>query len=74
MTLTVKLVDSTAKISKAMNEALSVELNKNLKKNTKKAQDQVKSFIPQWIREQPEIESILDQGVFGSLNALIKFC
>lgn len=73
MTLTVKLVDSTAKISKAMNEALSVELNKNLKKNTKRAQDQVKSFIPQWIREQPEIESILDQGVFGSLNAQFGF-
>jgi hypothetical protein len=73
MTLTLKLAYSNSDISRAMNEALSVELNKILKKNTKRAQDQVKSLVPQWIREQPEIQSILDQGVFGSLNAQFGF-
>lgn len=73
MTLTLRLIDSKAKIARAMNEALSVELNKNLKNNTRSAQDKIKSLVPQWIKEQPEIESILDGGVFGSLNAQFGF-
>ena len=44
-----------------------------LKKNHKKAEDQVRSLVQGWIFEQPEISSILDEGVLNSLNAQLGF-
>jgi hypothetical protein len=73
MSISIKLVDSKAQFARAVNKALSEELNNNLKKNKDRALKQVKSLIPAWIEEQPEIQSILDQGVFGSLNAQFGF-
>lgn len=73
MTLSLKLTDSDAKIQMAMYKALSKDLNLNLNKNSKKIQSKLKPLVISWIKEQPEINSILDDGVFGSLNAQFGF-
>lgn len=73
MSIKIRLIDSDIQIKKKIFEALSEDINKNLKKNYTKAQDRIKSLIPLWIKEQPEIASILDEGVSESLNAQLGF-
>lgn len=73
MSIKIKLIDSSASVRKKMFEALSKDINKNLKKNHTKAQNKIKNLVPSWIREQPEVASILDEGVSNSLNAQLGF-
>jgi len=73
MSFSIKILESNSQINKQINKSLARDINRNLKKNQKRAENTIKSLIPLWIKEQPEISSILDQGVFGSLNAQFGF-
>jgi hypothetical protein len=69
MSITIKLLDSDAKISADINKALAKEINKSLQKSQRKVISEIKALIPGWIRQQPEIASLREDGVRGSLNA-----
>jgi len=73
MSISLKLSGSKNAIVKTISKALSKDLNIKLKKNYRKAEAKVRALIPNWIREQPETSSILDEGVFNSLNAQFGF-
>lgn len=73
MSISIKLTGSNFEISKAMYKALAQDLNKNLKKNTNKAKAKIKALIPNWISEQPEIASLLDENNPESLNSQFTF-
>lgn len=73
MSFSIKILQSNAQINRQISKSLAKDLRRNLKKNEKKTQDRIKSLIPLWIKQQPEIASILDQGIFGSLNAQFGF-
>ncbi len=69
MSITLRLVDSNAKISSDINAAIANHMNVLLKKKINKIRDNIKKLVPGWILEQPEINSLMDEGVQGSLNA-----
>ena len=69
MTISVKLTESFSAINKKINHVLSKELNKRITKNTRQATRMFMAAIPIWIRQQPEIQSLLAHGTPGSLNA-----
>lgn len=69
MSLTLKLLESNAAISKSINEAIVKQVAGDIQKNQKKVVDKLRALIPKWIRSQPEIDSLLGEGVQGSLNA-----
>lgn len=54
-----------AKIAKATASVL----NKAVRKNKKVVAEKLYRFIPNWVVSQPEIKSMLDEGVLDSLNA-----
>ncbi len=70
MTLSIRLIDTDAQISKEINKLISVELNKRIRANKGKAGRALKSTIKGWILGSQEVSSLLAQGVPGSLNAL----
>lgn len=45
-------------------------LNKKIAKNYRRVVNSLQQKIPFWIRSQPEIQSLLSEGIPGSLNAL----
>ena len=73
MSISLKLLGSKNSIQKTLFTAMAKDLNLKLKKNYKKAEDKVRSLVQGWIFEQPEISSILDDGVLNSLNAQFGF-
>lgn len=73
MSFSIKILQSNIDISRQINKSLAEDIRRNLKKNENVAVSRVKYLIPFWIKEQPEITSILDEGIFGSLNAQFGF-
>lgn len=73
MSISVKLLESNAEISRKVKKALAKDLNIVLNKNKGKIERKIRALIPAWVQEQPEISSLLDEGVFGSLNAQFGF-
>lgn len=69
MTLNIKLVESNSEIEKKINAAIAEELNALIKKNIKAAQQRIKSSVSGWVTSQPEIQSLLKEGVPNSLHA-----
>jgi hypothetical protein len=69
MSLTLKLLDSNGKISSDINAALVKVVALQIQKNQKTAIRSINALVPKWIRQQPEINSLLSEGTFGSLNA-----
>jgi hypothetical protein len=64
-----KILDTDIEIKKMIFKAMSLELNKKIKANYKKAATEIQAVIPTWIAEQPEVDSLRQQAVPGSLNA-----
>jgi hypothetical protein len=64
-----KLSDSPQKIEKDINAAIAEHINISVSKNKNKVQSRLQSALKVWIRNQPEIASLLDEGVLGTLNA-----
>lgn len=68
-----RIVESKGQLERKIKKALAEETNARIKKNLPKITKKIKSLIPIWIRQQPEVYSILSDGVFGSLNAQFGF-
>jgi len=69
MSITIKLLDSNAKISDDINKSIAKQAAIQIQKNQKKVTDSIRALIPKWIKQQPEISSLLADGMQGSLNA-----
>ena len=67
--LTIKLLDSFSVIDNKINKAIAEELNKKIKRKSARARNMFRGIIPGWVKEQPEIQSLLAHGVPHSLNA-----
>ena len=63
-----KLIDSKAEISKKINKAIAEEVNRLVNKNAPRMKRLLVATIPVWIRETPEIKSLVDSGPH-TLNA-----
>ena len=64
-----RLIDPIGVINRRVNKAISQELNTRISGNIGRARRRVKNIIPSWIMSQPEIASLLSQGVPNTLNA-----
>lgn len=69
MTLTIKLLESNSDIEKKIKTAIAEELNALIKKNFKTAQKRIESSVSGWVTSQPEVQSLLREGVPNSLHA-----
>lgn len=71
MTIKLKLLDSVASIEKNINAAIAAYINDTIEKNQNNIINNIKNYIPIWIRSQPEMQSLLSNdpsslvGVFG---------
>jgi len=68
-TLSIELLDSNKEIEEKVNAAIINILNKEISKGSKSAEQDLLDLIFEWIREQPEIDSLRAEGVQNSLNA-----
>lgn len=73
MTLRIKLTTPSSKIKDMIGEQATEYLNKKISKNYRRVVNSLQQKIPFWVRSQPEIQSLLSDGVPGSLNALFGF-
>lgn len=64
-----KFKESPREIERRMLEALAGDINKHIRQNVKIFERTIRQVIPDWIREQPEIQSLLTHGVPNSLAA-----
>lgn len=69
MSITIRLLESNKEISDKINKALLKDIGTQIRKNRKTAIDRLSILVAGWIREQPEIDSLLADSVQGSLNA-----
>ena len=69
MSITIELVDSFPVINSKINKAIAEEMNKRISKRISKGREIFKKLIFGWVMEQQEIQSLMAQGVPGSLNA-----
>ena len=69
MSISIELIDSFTVINNRINQAIAEELNKRMRKRITRTKNIFSSAIEGWVREQPEIKSLLLQGVPNSLNA-----
>lgn len=58
MTITLKLVESTDQIESNILSFISNQFNSSMKSNKSKFVNEIKLLIPQWILNQPEIQSL----------------
>ena len=69
MTIRVELKNPKTQIEK-ISSAITEYLNRKLRKNYVRVVNSLRQKIPFWIRQQPEIQSLLLEGVPEELNAL----
>ena len=69
MAIFTRIKDNLSAIKTKVNQAIASEMNRRIIRRKKRAERKIKSLISGWIYEQPEIQSLLDQGTPGSLNA-----
>lgn len=69
MSIRVQLKNPKSQIEK-ITDQITDYLNRKLRKNYQRVVNSLRQKIPAWIREQPEVRSLLSEGNMGSLNAL----
>ena len=69
MSISLELVDSFPKIKKDIYKALAVQINQIMRKKINGNTRTLKEHIKKWMMESKEIDSLLSQGIPGSLNA-----
>lgn len=69
MTIQVELT-GIDRIPQKIYRAIAAEVNKRIKSNSGRTSTRFKSLVRDWVYNSPEMQSLLDQGGFGSLNAL----
>lgn len=70
MTIRLKLITPQKKVEEMIAEQATEYLNRKIRKNYGRIVNSLRQKIPFWIRSQPEIQSLLNEGIPGSLNAL----
>lgn len=68
MSISLKLLDSEQDIEKKINEAISVQVNNLLSSNKSKIINEILSFIPKWINNQPEVQALLSKNLTGEFG------
>lgn len=68
MSISLKLLDSEQDIEKKINEAISVQVNNLLSSNKSKIINDILSFIPKWINNQPEVQALLSRNLTGEFG------
>ena len=71
--ITLTLLDTTIKITTEINKALVKQINMTIAKNRGKVSKRFKNEVKGWLRQSPEINSLLAQGAPESLNAVFGF-
>lgn len=69
MSISIKILESNRQIEGLINQSLASQVNNTIRSNYRKVTNNIKLMIPSWISEQKEVDSLLSQGVQGSLNA-----
>lgn len=69
MSFRIVLNESDREIEKKINAAIAQEMNIRVRKGRSRAVNKIKAVIPTWIRQQPEVNSLLQEGTPGSLNS-----
>jgi hypothetical protein len=81
MSLSINIVESVGEISKNINKAIADYINDKIKKNTNTLITKVNLLIPNWIKSQPEIVSLLSKdssslaghfGISGSTSSIVE--
>jgi len=67
--ITVKLLGSNQEIQRNINKAIAEHFNKIIRNKNRKILGKLKFSVDNWVRSQPEIESLLSEGQSNSLNA-----
>jgi len=62
MSISIKIIDSIKSIEKNINKAIAEHVNNSLNSNKSNIVNAVKQLIPQWVKVQPEILSLLSQS------------
>lgn len=70
MSIRLKLTTPAKQIQKMADEQITQYLNGKIRKNYSKVVNSLRQKIPFWIRSQPEMQSLLSEGIPGSLNAV----
>lgn len=69
----IRIKETDKQIQKQISSRLSAQINKVIEKNRQQIVNKVKFLATDWILSQPEISSIVNEGVPGSLNAQLGF-
>lgn len=67
--ITISLLDSEKQMADKINTAVVEYINIQITKRNKIVLGRFKKVVEGWVRSQPEINSLLSDGVIGSLNA-----
>lgn len=68
--ISLRLTTSKKEIDRMIAGQATDYLNRKISRNYPKVVNSLRQRIPAWIRSQPEIQSLLAQGIPGSLNAV----
>ena len=81
MTISLKLLETEAQISKNINRALADRFNTILKQRANNIVSRIQNLIPGWIKSQPEMISLLSStpdslagqfGIYQDVNTIIS--
>lgn len=65
----IRITESASSLNKKLSKELAQQINSRLRKNKSRIENKLRGLIPAWIRSSPEIASLNDEGIQGSLNA-----
>ena len=65
MSISIKLLESNAQISRKINKAIGQEVNKIFDRGSKRVAGRLRNLIPIWVNESPEIQSLRADGAIG---------
>ena len=69
MSANLKILETSLSFKKKTEQAMLREIEDRINKNKKKAERQIASLVPSWVLASPEVQSIAQDGVPGSLHA-----
>ena len=67
--ITVKIKESDAQLKKSINKAIAEHINKKIRSKNNFLKGKIKRAVENWVLGQPEIKSLLNEGVPNSLNS-----
>ena len=64
-----KVLETPLSFKKKIEQAMLQEIKDRITKNKKKAERQIASLVPSWTLASPEVQSLAQDGIAGSLHA-----